>query len=91
MRWIPLLVALAILPAFEARADCQAGIAVAMRRAAALPPSSGRAALLEQIQRADVAHHEGDAGECTEQLREAVSVLDQIDDARKHPHARRTR
>ena len=77
------LTAALLLPSPAARADCQSGIAAAMTRANSLPRSSGRAALLEQIQRADVAHHEGDEGDCADQLREATDVLDRIDAARQ--------
>lgn len=83
MRLIPLaLAALLLLPCAAAHADCQSGIAAAMRRANRFPASPGRAALLEQIQRADVAHHEGDEAECQDQLRDATSVLDKIDAAK---------
>ena len=90
MRRSPLVPAvLLLLASAAAHADCQSGTAAAMRRADALPPSPGRAALMEQIQRAEVAHHEGDDGDCTEQLAHATDVLDRIDAARKRgtaPH-----
>ncbi len=79
----PLLFAVLLLAPLAARADCQAGIAAAMGRADRLPVTPGRAALLEQIQRADVAHHEGDEDDCADQLKQATVVLDQIDAAKK--------
>ena len=83
MRPTPLALVAVLLSPLSAYADCQSGAAAAMRRAEALPPTAGRAALLEQIQRADVAHHEDDEGDCTDQLRAATDVLDQLDAARK--------
>ena len=65
----------AIAPA-AARADCSQEVGAAYARAMALPATAGRAALLEQIQRAEVAHHEGDEGECADQLSSATEVLD---------------
>ena len=82
MRLIVLALA-ALLPSTAVRADCQAGIAAAIRRTNAQPPSAGRAAMLEQIQRADVARHEDDESECLEQLKDATAVLDQVDEAKK--------
>lgn len=87
MRSIPLAFALVMLASVSAHADCQAGVADAMRRANALPETSGRAALLEQIQRADVARHEGDQDECVDQLQSATDVLDKIDAAKKREAA----
>ena len=79
----PLLLAALLLPPVAAHADCQSGVAAAMQRANRLPVTPGRAALLEQIQRADVAHHEGDEDDCADQLKQATAVLDQIDAATK--------
>ncbi len=78
-----LIVAPLVVAPLAARAVCQAGIAAASRRAEALSASPGKAALLEQIQRADIAHHEGDENECTDQLSMATDVLDRIDAAKR--------
>ena len=69
---------LAVLLSFPAAAACQDDIASATARAEALPPSPGRAALQEQIQRAEVARHEGDDAECVDALSVATGVLDSI-------------
>ena len=73
---------LAILLPFPAAAACRDDAAAAMARAEALPPSPGRAALQEQIQRADIARHEGDDAECVDALSGATEVLDRIDAAK---------
>ncbi len=78
-----MLVLLAAAWPLAARANCAHDVAVAYHRAAALPPSKGKAALLEQIQRADVARHEDDEGGCVDALATATSVLDHIDAARR--------
>lgn len=73
-----LLVALVVIAPVAARAACADDVATAYARANALPPSNGRAALLEQIQRAEIAHHEGDEDECRTAVGDAVDVLDQL-------------
>ena len=78
-----LVMAPSVVAPLAARADCQAGIAAASRRAEALSASPGKAALLEQIQRADIARHEGDETECADQLSMATDVLDRIDAAKR--------
>ena len=87
MRRILLATALVTLAPIAARADCQAGIAAATKRAGGLPASSGKAALLEQIQRAEIARHEGDETDCADQLSMATDVLDRIDAARRRAAA----
>lgn len=77
---------LAVLIPFPAAAACRDDAAAAMARAEALPPSPGRAALQEQIQRADIAGHEGDDGECADALSMATGVLDSIDAAKAAGH-----
>lgn len=84
MRSFPLAAVALVVAPLAAHADCRSGVAAASARAEALTPSSGRAALLEQIQRADIAHHEGDETECLDQLSMATEVLDRIDAARRH-------
>ena len=76
---IAVLAALLPLPAAAA---CQDDVAGAMARAEALPATPGRAALQEQIQRADIARHEGDDAECVDTLSQATEVLDRIDAAK---------
>ncbi len=78
-----ILIAALLLAPIASHAGCNEDVAAAYARARPLPPTPGRAALLEQIQRADVAHHEGDEEECRNQLSDATDVLDQID-AAKH-------
>ena len=73
----------ALLLPLPAAAACRDDVAAAMARAEALPPSPGRAALQEQIQRADIAGHEGDDAECADALSVATGVLDSIDTAKK--------
>ncbi len=87
MRRTLLAIVLVTVAPIAARADCQAGIAGATRRAASLPASSGKAALLEQIQRAEIARHEGDETGCADQLSMATDVLDRIDAARRRAAA----
>lgn len=82
MRRISIALAVLLLPSMAAYADCPSAIEAAVQRANALPPSAGRAAMLEQIQRAQVAHHEDDEGECIDQLKLATDVLDSIDAAK---------
>lgn len=73
------------MPWSPASASCETGITVALHRAAPLPATSGKAALLEQIQRAEIARHEGDEGDCIGELSVATHVLDEIDVARRKP------
>ena len=82
MRRISIALAALLLSSIAAVADCPSDIPAALQRANALPTTAGRAALLEQIQRAQVAHHEDDEGECVDQLKIATDVLDSIDAAK---------
>ena len=79
MKHAAVVAALALIAPGAAYADCQADIATSYERANALAPSFGRSALLEQIQRAEIAHHEGDDEACREELATALDVLGQID------------
>ena len=74
----PLLCAAALLAPIAAKADCAGDVADAYRRANTLPATNGRAALLEQIQRAEIAHHEGDENECVSAVADAKEVLDDV-------------
>jgi hypothetical protein len=74
----PLLFAAALLAPIAAKADCARDVAEAYSRANTLPASNGRAALLEQIQRAEIAHHEGDENECLSAVADAKEVLDEV-------------
>ena len=79
MRYWMLVCGALMLQPVAAEADCQGDIAVTTARAKALPATTGRAALMEQIQRAEIARHEGDEGDCRDQLSMATDVLDKID------------
>ncbi len=81
---LALAACLAIAP-MAAHAGCPDGVAADYARARALPPTPGRAALLEQIQRAEVAHQEGEEDECLSALAEATEVLDKVDAHKQHP------
>ena len=80
---LALLICLSVAMPLVAHADCAHGVALAYRRAGTLPPSKGKAALLEQIQRADIAHHEDDESGCNDALAIATNVLNRIDAARR--------
>ena len=67
-----------LLAPIAAKADCASDVATAYRRANTLPATDGRAALLEQIQRAEIAHHEGDDEECISAVAEANTVLNDV-------------
>ena len=90
MVWRVTLALLATLAPLAAYADCSQEVARAYERANALPPSPGRSALLEQIQRAEIAHHEGDEDECVDAVQMADDVLAQIDAAHAQPEKART-
>ena len=84
------LASLIVIAPIAARADCPQEVAADYARARALPPTPGRAALLEQIQRAEIAHHEGDEDECVEAVGQATEVLNKLD-AASHPGQASTR
>lgn len=66
-----------------ARTSCGSGIERALHRTEPLPETPGKAALMEQIQRAQIALHEGDESDCADELSTATDVLDRIDSARR--------
>ena len=80
-----LFASIALAP-FLAHAECSDDVAAAYARANALPPSNGRSALLEQIQRAEIAHHEGDEEECQSAVAEATEVIEHLTPVPAQPH-----
>ena len=76
--YIACLAVLVAIAPIAARADCPNEVAADYARANALPATPGRAALLEQILRAENAHHEGDEGECVEAVSQATEVLNAV-------------
>jgi len=75
------LALLMVIAPVGASATCSDEVAAAYARANALPPTAGRAALLEQILRAEVAHHEGDEEGCAKAVGQATEVLDTVEAA----------
>ena len=73
-----MLFAMTVLGPIAAHAECSDEVAADYARANALPPSNGRSALLEQIQRAEIAHHEGDEEECQSAVSDATEVLSHV-------------
>ena len=81
MRFV--LIAATLAAPISSRAGCTDDVSAAYAQARTLPSTPGRAALLEQIQRAEIAHHEGDDAECRSALADATDVLDKVS-AAKH-------
>ena len=59
----------------QARADCAADINTALDQARALPPSSGKPLVLEEIERARTDKHENDENGCQEQIDHVLAML----------------
>ena len=76
MRLILCLTATLTMLAANARADCNAEINKALPMARALPDPRGRAAVLENIERARATWHDGDEDGCREQMRETLQLLE---------------
>ena len=79
------LIAAPISTPIVAYAGCYEDVAAAHARARPLPVTPGRSALLEQIQRAEIARHEGDEEDCRSQPAEAVEVVGKVDAANHTP------
>jgi hypothetical protein len=59
----------------QARADCATDINTALDQARALPPSSGKPMVLEEIERARTDKHENDEDGCQEQINHVLALL----------------